>query len=73
MKVIKILFVISVAFGSLRGVQAQAKNPKPNIVIILSDQQSYDDLGCYGNAQNKRHRSKENFYYLERDGDRKYW
>jgi arylsulfatase A-like enzyme len=30
---------------------AQKVIQKPNVIIILSDQQSYDDLGCYGNKQ----------------------
>ena len=33
--------------------QAQAEKPasRPNLVFILSDQQSFDMLGCYGNRQ----------------------
>ncbi len=28
---------------------AELKQTKPNIIIVVSDQQSYDDIGCYGN------------------------
>ena len=37
----------------LFSLETAAEPPKPNIVIIFSDDQGYADLACYGNTKNK--------------------
>lgn len=35
------------------GITAFAQNPRPNIVVIIADDVSYNDFGCYGNKAAK--------------------
>jgi len=44
----------------------QSKPPRPNILIIFTDDQGYADLGCYGNKKNKTPRMDK----LAREGTR---
>jgi hypothetical protein len=30
-----------------------AESPRPNLVFVFTDQQSWDTLGCYGNTQTR--------------------
>jgi len=39
--------------GRLLAESEPAKAPRPNILIIFTDDQGYADLGCYGNKKNK--------------------
>lgn len=46
-------FVVAViAFGTLAPVMAES-NSRPNIVLIMTDDQGYGDLACHGNQQIK--------------------
>ncbi|MDP6046470.1 MAG: hypothetical protein QGH94_13600 [Phycisphaerae bacterium] len=35
--------------GSVLSAKAPDADPKPNLLFVFSDQQSWDMLGCYGN------------------------
>jgi arylsulfatase A-like enzyme len=39
--------------GSVLSAKAPDADPKPNLLFVFSDQQSWDMLGCYGNEQIK--------------------
>lgn len=41
-------FIATCAFAGMGGGSELAKSPRPNIVIILSDDMGFSDLGCYG-------------------------
>jgi arylsulfatase len=45
-KLISIILISSTAF--LFGCKKQTKNEKPNVVIIFTDDQGYQDVGCFG-------------------------
>ena len=47
---LKIFIIIVALFGLGTGVFAQ---PKPNILIIFTDDQGYADLGCFGSEENQ--------------------
>ena len=38
-------------FLALFGLKISAQNNKPNVIIFIADDVSFDDLGCYGNKQ----------------------
>jgi arylsulfatase A-like enzyme len=38
-----------VQFGTLLFLHADSKSVKPNVIIIMTDDQGYGDLGCHGN------------------------
>ena len=50
-------FVCSVALSLLATVSAStsrgADAPRPNLLIVFTDDQGYGDLGCYGSTENK--------------------
>ena len=52
----KISFLISnimtsLFLGALCSCQTQSEPPKPNLLFVFSDQQTFDMVGCYGNRQ----------------------
>ena len=44
------VLLIALVFGNAGVLSANAADPKPNIVFILTDDQGYGDLGCYGST-----------------------
>jgi len=42
------LFLVALAFAPLFGASIAAADQQPNIVVILSDDMGFSDLGCYG-------------------------
>ena len=52
MKRLRLLTLLGLAFPAL-GQAADPVPPKPNILIIFTDDQGYADLACFGNEKNK--------------------
>jgi arylsulfatase A-like enzyme len=49
MKTLSLLIIVSIPFSFLLGCgSGTEKSPKPNFVIIFTDDQGYQDLGCFG-------------------------
>ncbi len=44
----RLLFVLSLSLYVLPNTLAVAAAPRPNIIVILSDDMGYSDIGCYG-------------------------
>jgi arylsulfatase A-like enzyme len=63
MRALTILFTCCLSLGA---VAAPSDSPKPNILIIFTDDQGYADLGCTGSTKNKTPRMDQ----LAREGTR---
>jgi len=46
-------FCLLLVFSFCEAVSAQTQDAKPNFVVIMTDDQGYQDLGCYGSPEIK--------------------
>src|SRR5210317_1261110 len=52
MKTFKIIIFILAIVVQLQGCKTEQQNSQPNILLIMSDDMGYSDIGCYGGEIN---------------------